>query len=85
MDSQAKSVAKTLQFTKGVYRKNLIFVKCLVCDIFENTLLLNFNTNEMKREILLAGNAVKSRAFLCCQFVLLLHLCRWQTKLSLEI
>lgn len=28
----------------------------------------------MKREILLAGNAVKSRAFLCNQFVLLLHL-----------
>ncbi len=76
MNSQAKSVAKTLQFTKGVYRKNLIFVKCLVCDIFENTLLLNFNTNEMKREILLAGNAVKSRAFPFNQFVVLLHLHR---------
>ena len=85
MNSQAKSIAKTLQFTKGVFRKNLIFVKCLVCDIFENTFLFNFNTNAMKREILLAGNAVKSRAFLCNKFVLLLHLCRWQTKLSLEI
>ena len=82
---QTNCVAKTLQFTKGVSREKLIFVECLVCDIFEHTFLLNFNTNAMKREILLAGNAVKSRAFLCNQFVLLLHLCRWQTKLSLEI
>ena len=39
----------------------------------------------MKREVLFAGNAVKSRAFPCNQFVLLLHLCRWQPKLYEKI
>ena len=54
----------------------------IVCEKLYNTFLLNFNTNEMKREVLLVGNAVKSRAFLCDQFVLLLYLCRWQPGIN---